>query len=177
MKKMFAAIGKKFSWGDKENYIVTIPKDTILGVDRIYIRKGVSAYSSITFTIPKVLNKKNPFAGTRFWVKLSDVNKIEFDFISCNEQTLDLIKTIDEKTKVLIIDSIQQATFMKLLLNGATINNVRPQEYPEHFILKLNPTIDTFKQKYHKSDHSGLELELKKMIRKYKIASLPFEEQ
>lgn len=175
-EKMFKAIGKKFSWGDKENYIVTVPKDTIISVDRIYIRKGVSAYSSITFTIPKVLNKKNPLAGTRFWAKLSDVNKIEFDFISCNEHTLELIKTIDEKTKTLITDSIQQAKFMKILLNGATINNIRPQEQPEHFILNLNPTIDKFKKKYINSDHSDLELELKQLIRKYKIATLPFEE-
>jgi hypothetical protein len=173
-EKMFAAIGKKFSWGGKENYIVTIPKDTILGVDRIYIRKGVSAYSSITFTIPKVLNKKNPFAGTRFWVKLSDVNKIEFDFISCNEQTLDLIKTIDEKTKILL-ESIDQSIFMKILLNGATVNNVRPQEFPEHFILKLNPTIETFKLKNKTKEYTNLEMEMKKLIRKYKIASLPFE--
>ena len=85
-----------------------------------------------------------------------------------------MIKTIDEKTKILL-ESIDQSIFMKILLNGATVNNVRPQEFPEHFILKLNPTIETFKLKNKTKEYTNLEMEMKKLIRKYKIASLPFE--
>jgi len=56
---------------------VTLPKDTVLKIDRIYIRKGASDYSSLTFRIEETENKK--IKGKRFWAKLRDVNKIEFD--------------------------------------------------------------------------------------------------
>lgn len=66
----------------------TLPAGSILTLDRIYIRKGVSDFSSLSFN----LNRKsvNPdfsmFAKNihtqpgrcRFWAKLEDVNKIEF---------------------------------------------------------------------------------------------------
>lgn len=48
----------------------TLPAETILTVDRIYIRKGNEEYSSLSFTLP---GKK------RFWAKLSDVNNIHFN--------------------------------------------------------------------------------------------------
>lgn len=61
---------------------VTIPEGTVLTVDRIYIRKGVKDYDSITF----ILNKKTcsderikTAKGTiRFWVKLPEVNGVFF---------------------------------------------------------------------------------------------------
>jgi hypothetical protein len=57
-----------------EKYAATIPKGTGLKIDRIYIRKGNSEYSSLTFYIGS-----GPWKGCRFWAKLKDVNKIEFD--------------------------------------------------------------------------------------------------
>lgn len=61
---------------------VTLLKDTVLNVDRIYIRKGVSEYSSITFY---VWSKSGPVAAnaskkkSRFWAKLADCNNIQFE--------------------------------------------------------------------------------------------------
>lgn len=49
----------------------TIGKGTVLEVDRIYIRKGASDFSSVTFRI------KGGKTSPRFWAKLEDVNKIE----------------------------------------------------------------------------------------------------
>lgn len=40
------------------NHDIIIPKDTVLSIQRIYIRKGSSQYSSLTFSIPKQDNKK-----------------------------------------------------------------------------------------------------------------------
>ena len=82
----------------------TIPAGSILKVDRIYIRKGKGDYSSLTFLwkdmrvkpkivdrkithhyglgIPpdtKIIQEKIPARPVRFWAKLDDVNKIEFD--------------------------------------------------------------------------------------------------
>jgi len=83
---------KTESWGDYYNAIpFTIPEGAVLKVDRIYIRKGVSEYSSVTFlwkgksTEPRVeqyswngMDHKIPRKPVRFWAKLSDVNNIEF---------------------------------------------------------------------------------------------------
>lgn len=54
-----------------------LPAGTVLTVDRIYIKKGLREYNSLTFMV-----KKAPFVKkgkVRFWAKLGDVNNIEFD--------------------------------------------------------------------------------------------------
>lgn len=54
---------------------ITLPKGTILKIDRIYVRKGASDYSSITFiTIPPDKKEKK----IRFFASLTEANKIEF---------------------------------------------------------------------------------------------------
>ena len=115
---------------------VTMPTDTILSVDRIYIRKGVSGYSSITFNISKLDNKKHPLAGYRFLVKLSDANNIEFELLNCNEESLSLIKQIDSRTKE-NLSAKTQSKFMKLFLVNKTVNNIRPSELPSFYIDKI----------------------------------------
>lgn len=56
---------------------IILPKGTHLVIDRIYIRNGAEAYSSITFRIAKCPKKE--IEKKRFWAKLADVNKIEFE--------------------------------------------------------------------------------------------------
>lgn len=80
------------SWHEKYGSITcTIPAGAQLKIDRIYIRKGIKDYSSITFlwkgksTEPKVerysygdrSEYKIPRRPVRFWAKLADVNNIE----------------------------------------------------------------------------------------------------
>ena len=175
--KMISAICQTFSWGrDQKSWLVTVPAETIISIDRIYVRKGVSDFSSVTFTIPKVLNKKSKFAGSRFWVKLSDVNKVEFELVSCNEDTLNLIKKIDEKTKE-VLPSITQSHFMKMLLDGKTVNMIRPQEPPSYFVIRVYSTMVEFckKEKLEKDIQLKLERALISFVRAHKIASLPIE--
>lgn len=69
---------------------VTLKKGTVLSVDRIYIRKGASDYSSITFYAKNLgemtrvstglygNGKTKKVKAFRFWAKLSDCNNIEF---------------------------------------------------------------------------------------------------
>ena len=69
----------EFKWyperdGSDKTRELVISKGTTLKVDRIYIRKGNSDYSSLTFFIGS-----GDWKGCRFWAKLSDVNNIEFD--------------------------------------------------------------------------------------------------
>ena len=56
---------------------VTFPKGTKLKVDRIYIRKGNSEYSSLSFRISYHENKN--LLKKRFWAKLEDVNSMNID--------------------------------------------------------------------------------------------------
>ena len=55
---------------------VTIVENTILGVDRVYIRKGAAKFSSVTF-----ISKNGAYKGKRFWAKLIDVNRMEFEIV------------------------------------------------------------------------------------------------
>lgn len=58
-------------------YKTSLPKDTVLRVDRIYIRKGSSDFDSVSFRIVECPIKK--LCKQRFWVKLEDANQIVFD--------------------------------------------------------------------------------------------------
>ena len=53
---------------------VTLPKGTVLTVDRIYIRKNAKEYDSLSFVIKK---EKGANIYGRFWAKLIDVNNID----------------------------------------------------------------------------------------------------
>jgi hypothetical protein len=76
----------------KEKLTVTLPVGTVLAVDRLYIRKGASDYSSITFyakELGEVIipgsrwswgnQKATKRKAQRFWAKLADCNTIEFE--------------------------------------------------------------------------------------------------
>lgn len=58
----------------------TIPKDTRLVVDRVYIRKGkdMKEFDSITFRVEK--QKGSKLTG-RFWLKRSDVNNLVVEVV------------------------------------------------------------------------------------------------
>ena len=71
--------GEDFQWGRDRKESVTLPMGTILTVDRIYIQKGASDYSSISFRIDEMEGVKGKF---RFWAKLPDCNKILFEIAS-----------------------------------------------------------------------------------------------
>lgn len=72
------------SHGSMGSAIVTLPAGTVLRVDRIYIRRGLSNFSSITFTAVSIPGldpkKRSGFRGHgRFWAKLADCNEIEYE--------------------------------------------------------------------------------------------------
>lgn len=64
---------------DIEKIDVTLPAGTEITIDRIYIRKGISDYSSVTFNLNKTDHPVLDVKGRkRFWAKLDDVNRIEY---------------------------------------------------------------------------------------------------
>lgn len=53
---------------------VTIPKGTVMYIDRYYIKNGAGDYDSITFRA--MYGKRTQ----RFWAKLKDANRIQAEF-------------------------------------------------------------------------------------------------
>lgn len=65
-------------WAPRE---FTLPRGTLLQVDRIYIRKGMDDFDSITFTMPGkkvVVDGMTVRRQVRFWVPLDHANNIHF---------------------------------------------------------------------------------------------------
>lgn len=79
------------TYGHAEDYYILfiLPAGCILTVDRVFIRKGMSGFSSVSFFLDKksidpkfssvaekIYNSKNKI---RFWAKLEDVNNICYE--------------------------------------------------------------------------------------------------
>lgn len=74
-----AVMGKEIDRWDCHGFVTTLlPAGTVLSISRIYIRQGLKGFDSISFIIKSCPNKK---MKGRFWAKLEDVNKIEFETV------------------------------------------------------------------------------------------------
>ena len=71
---------------------VTLPRYTVLQIDRIFLRKSKEDFDSITFVIidcpngnmkawRKGATAKFPTGIVRFWAKLSDINGLEIELV------------------------------------------------------------------------------------------------
>jgi hypothetical protein len=74
-----AILGKKVNvWVRKTKMIdCSLPKGTVLVVDRVYIRKGLKDFSSLSFRIDSCLCSS--VEKKRFWAKLSEVNMMQVE--------------------------------------------------------------------------------------------------
>ena len=72
--------GDDWTWSyQAPGHDITLPAGTSLTIDRIYIRKGASAFDSVTFNLINYPGKsKKGFGRVRFWAKLDDVNRIVY---------------------------------------------------------------------------------------------------
>jgi hypothetical protein len=173
----------KFNFHTSGNKVIDLPKGLVVKVDRIYIRKGLSQYSSVTFTVPKPKTKKEKeemphninFAGAKFWVKLHECNGIQFSTIKKNAETTELFQKLyseiekDASTKF----GVQKCTKLladinKLLGSGNSLNNLsthlRYDQFLNQMIHKMNDVnIDL---------HEYLSFWLKSEMRDFKIKQL-----
>lgn len=81
-------VGDDWTWGyGAPGHDITLPAGTSLTIDRIYIRKGASAFDSVTFNLINHPGKsKKGFGRVRFWAKLDDVNRIVYSDL--NDKTV-----------------------------------------------------------------------------------------
>jgi len=132
--------GLEFKWGntDEDKKELVMPKGTALKVDRIYIRKGNSDYSSLTFFIGS-----GDWKGCRFWAKLSDVNNIEFDETQPVEKTVKVthdgnLPTTSQIGKIFTNEQYEryvqwQVKTFNVKVNGKTLVEVKPDVKIEKF--------------------------------------------
>ncbi len=59
---------------DPKSVTASLPADSVLKINRIYIRKGQKDFDSVTFFL--VHSKGKKVTKARFWVKLADANRI-----------------------------------------------------------------------------------------------------
>lgn len=90
---MYIDDNRKVEYGepDIDGHPVTLPAGSVLTIDRIFIRRGMPRFNSVTFILngAKVPDRHRPAIWTgntqlvsgkgkraRFWAKLEDVNKM-----------------------------------------------------------------------------------------------------
>lgn len=73
-------------WASPNSSVATLPKGTVLAIDRIYIKKPYPEFDSVTFrTVASPDRRLTPKkaggtgASRRFWVKLADANNLEYE--------------------------------------------------------------------------------------------------
>jgi len=176
-QSLFEKLNKK-----RENQIVELPKGLVLKIDRIYVRKGLSQYSSITFRIPKPKNKKEKedmplngdFNGVLFWVKLHEVNGTEFSIVNKNKETKELFESFYSNLEKDSIEKfgVQKCTKLmaqinRLLGSGININNFSTHENYDQFMNKMMKRIKKgdFMEEFLTSS-------IKQEIRDFKIKKL-----
>lgn len=119
---------------------VTLPKDTELKVDRIYVRKNKKEYSSITFKIVsnndtrfctlKPAGKRSPAKwiplNVRFWTKLADTNSAKMEVIHDPSFEEIEFQTAEEREAELALEASVAATDATLAA-GASAEEVLAQ--------------------------------------------------
>jgi hypothetical protein len=150
------------------NKLITIPKDTILTVSAINNKK----YNLINYMILKISkSKKLNQDEFTFRILISDVSNMNIDFLPCNDETFNIIKDLDLKSKM-FLSYESQNIFMKIVLNGKTITTVCPQQTPDNFLRTLMNKYEKMinnETKLPKSDLNNINNFLITYIRKYKI--------
>jgi hypothetical protein len=165
-----------------KNQIIDLPKGLVIKVDRVYIRKGLSQYSSITFTIPKPKTKSEKlempynmdYAGSKFWVKLHECNGIEFSPLIGNKETFESFQNIFQEIEREASEKfgVHKCTQLLSSINralgpGKNINNFKTNLRIDQF---LNVIMTKIKDDDLLSDY--IKIKFKKEIRDFKIRQI-----
>lgn len=170
------------NWHNLKNKIVELPKGLVVKVDRVYIRKGLSQFSSITFTIPKTKTKKDKeemphnitYGGCKFWVKLHECNGVLFTPVFKNPETTELFQKLYQEIEKEASSKFGTEKCTKMLAqinhllgSGQNVNNL--STYMRYDQL-LNSIIHKMKEDTFLSDF--LRDRLKLEMRDFKLSKL-----
>jgi len=181
--KLFSILSLNYSDGPK---LVDLPSGLILKIDRIYLRKGSSQFSSITFSIPKVKTKSDKLkyksnvilGGGKFWVKLHECNGTNMSPLESNILTVESVREIYNEMETDVINNkdspFKNTTnflmlFNRYLGNGVDLNNLYTNLSLDIFLDNMvsrmeklgEKNLETFKDKFKKFNR---DLKLKKLL-------------
>ena len=171
-----------------ETQVVEIPKGTLVKVDRIYIKKGSSQFSSITFSIPTVRSKADKLnyphnvqlGGGKFWVKLHECNGTNFSLLESNEETVNSVKELYAEIEIECNSDknspFRNSTNLLKLFNiylglGTNLNNIVTNDSLDTFLNKMLVRME----KNNEKNIEAFREKFKSYIRDFKLRSL-FEE-
>jgi hypothetical protein len=169
----------------RDTQVVELPKGTLVKMDRIYVKKGNSQFSSITFSIPTVRSKADKLnyphnvklGGGKFWVKLHECNGINFSLLESNEETVNAVKELYAEIEIECNSDknspFRNSTNLLKLFNiylglGTNLNNIVTNDSLDTFLNKMlvrmeknsEKNIETFRKKF------------KSYIRDFKLRSI-----
>jgi hypothetical protein len=159
----------------KKDVTMTFPKGTILQVDRIYIRKGASDYSSLTFYV-----KSGHCKGARFWTKLNDCNTMECTQLSIESKLIIKFQFMQDHTMLFLSSISKNETIVntrKVICNGVvltTSSNIKiAVKQINHSLISILPSKNwgTEKQYYIDSVEYKLQTESGELIGSWKTLS------
>lgn len=78
---------------------ITLPVGTTIRIERVYVRAPASSYDSVTLRI--LSSPIKSLAKARFWVKLSEINKLEFEEV---EMTMDSYSKLSVLERFMVVN-------------------------------------------------------------------------
>jgi hypothetical protein len=181
-RKLYDALGIRYP----NVTVVELPKGLILKIDRVYIRKGQSSFSSITFSVPKPKSKVDKLerpdnvrlCGAKFWVKLHECNEMEMDLVTSNEETVNAIKELYNDIEKELIESdkssnIYNSTKLLTIFNrylgpGLNINNLHTNQPLDIFLQRMISRME----KDNEKGKEYFESKFKVYLRDFKIRKI-----
>lgn len=145
---------------NKNEHNILIPKDTVLTIDRVYIRQGSSSeYNSITFKV----NGDDNLPNGRFFISIAEANKLDADFIGQvhEEKPIKILKhlmNITERRKICGLGTACETLIKKeesyrfnINLNCLSMFDILIKDIEYFFINKFKKNIEEIKEEVIKS--------------------------
>ena len=169
----------------RDTQVVELPKGTLVKMDRIYVRKGNSQFSSITFSIPNVKSKADKLnypnnvtlGGAKFWVKLHECNGINFSLLESNEETVNAVKELYAEIEIECNSDknspFRNSTNLLKLFNtylgsGINLNNIVTNDSLDTFLNKMLIRME----KNNEKNIEAFRKKFKSYIRDFKLRSI-----
>jgi hypothetical protein len=169
----------------RETQVVELPKGTLIKVDRIYVRKGSSQFSSITFSIPRVKSKADKLnypnnvtlGGSKFWVKLHECNGLNFSLLEGNKETVNAVKELYSEIEIECNSDknspFRNSTNLLKLFNaylgvGTNLNNIVTNDSLDTFLNKMLVRME----KANEKNIEAFREKFKSYIRDFKLRSI-----
>lgn len=128
---------------------ITLPLGTVIRIERVYVRAPASSYDSVTLRI--ISSPIKSLAKARFWVKLSEINKLEFEEVEMN---MDSYAKFSELVRFMIVSLEKESLANNLSSEDrneiySTIFNHFKEKNKNDFVVKMKLTAEEIISTFH----------------------------